>query len=1108
MSLRAYGALAGVVAIAAAVGIAQIVSTGAHAKRPVVHVSKQAATDSSEATPGEGPVGTLDDFLAAQRAYPADVVPPAVADQAEETFNAIAAKDAHDGDPKAKGKWDLYGPVVHATEPGVLAFSGATNDTASRTTALVVSPDCGAPQRKHDAVCRVWVGASGGGVWTTDNALAPDPSWTQVSPDDLDQNSVGVLALDPTDKQGDGLYLGTGEANRCTSGCEAGVGLYTSKDGGKHWKHLKAQCVSNATYPCATPNQDAFLGRGIRAIVVDPNHRDHLFVGSALAVRGLSHVIGGGGQTRIEPGANAPGLYESTDGGDHFTMVWDGNAKALPGGTSFGINDAELDPLDPNVVYASAFDAGLWRRDAGAGQTSFNQVFAPQFVPPSCSPAPGSGTCAFNGTDRTMFALTSKNGHTRIYLTDGTQNVAPTGLTGTTSPYAANFWRIDNANQPAATLLASQAAGATVPAGAGNPFPATYNGWQKLTSNTTASPYYATIDFCTAQCWYDENVYTPAGLPDTVYIIGSYQYGELPCNTKGVGCGNGRSNGRAVIYSTTAGDPDPTAAGAGVNRTFTDLTFDSQNVPASWCALGSAELTFGGVTAPNQCTWAADSIHPDQHVIAVNPSNPTQIFEGSDGGLIRTSGDFGDLSSRCNTNERPLLGAASLANCGRLLSRVPTRIDHIDTNYSSTLQFVNVAINPLSSCEVMGGTQDNGTWSNLNGCDNNTWPQVIYGDGGNAGYDKTTAWRFNEFTSGASDSNFENGDPTKWVITSAPVVRSGEGPAFYWPQISDPNPPAGTHPIFSGAKHVWRTWAFGAGKPHAVPQDKSPDIAGYEKTCPEFTAFSNDPNCGDYQPLGGPYCENPPTPPATPTYPACINGPGDLTGTGYGTDRSGGVISWLARVSTDHGTLWAATGAGRIFVTHNADAVDPATVTWHRIDNASSPTRYPSGIYVDPADPSHAWVSYSGYNANTPATPGHVFDVHENGTAPNSGTFRNLDVESAADEFPTPSSDGDLPVADVVRDDATQTLYAATDFGVLRGDDDGTRWHVTKGMPRYEVMHLEIQPSSRVPTCTAGPSCPRVLYAATHSQGVWRMDLGEAKKGNGNDGNGGKGKRK
>ena len=48
-------------------------------------------------------------------------------------------------------------------------------------------------------------------------------------PKQLDQNSVGVLTLDPTDKKHDTIYLGTGEANRCGSGCEAGVGIYRSK---------------------------------------------------------------------------------------------------------------------------------------------------------------------------------------------------------------------------------------------------------------------------------------------------------------------------------------------------------------------------------------------------------------------------------------------------------------------------------------------------------------------------------------------------------------------------------------------------------------------------------------------------------------------------------------------------------------------------------------------------------------------------------------------------------------------------------------------------------------------------------------------------------------
>ncbi len=719
---------------------------------------------------------------------------------------------------------------------------------------------------------------------------------------------------------------------------------------------------------------------------------------------------------------------------------------------------SRLDPLDPATVYASAFDQGIWRRspalDGSATPTDFRQVFAPLF--------PGGGT------DRSAFALTVKNLHTRVYVGDGTANA-----NGVSAPTAAQFWRTDNANQPAATLLASQTAGKTPPA-ATTTGPQTYNGWQNLTSNSTASPYFATDDFCTGQCWYDDVVYTPAGMPDTVYVLGSMQYGEQPCDTKGVGCGNGRSNGRTVLYSTTAGDPD----GSANSRTFTDLTYDNQDQqPAPWCAYAPY--------FPNGCVHAPNGIHPDEHAIAINPSNPTQIFEGSDGGIIRTSGNFADTSSQCDSQWRngggPLpTTSGSYTTCKRLLSRVPTQLQHIDQHLSSTIQFINVAINPFASCEVLGGTQDNGTWSNLQSCDQNTFNQVIYGDGGNAVFDVANQnWMANEFTGGFGDSNFENGNPEKWVIATAPIVNSKEAVAFYWPQTGDPNPVPGTHPIYEGAQHVWRSWAFGAGHPGDVPQDTTPDIAGYEANCPEFVTSGASAACGDYRALGGP---------------GGAGNAGDLTSTLYGSDRTGGSISWISRDSYDHGTLWAATSAGRIFVTHNADASDPATVLWHRIDSSttgSSPTRFPSSIYVDPKNPSHAWISYSGYNAVTPTTPGHVFDVTEGDPAtPGSGTFTNLNVEAGTSAFPTPTSNGDLPVNDIVRDDAHRKLYVATDFGVLRGDGDGKAgWHVTTGMPRYEVTHLEITGSSRVPTCVGGSSCPHVLYAATHSQGIWKLDL-------------------
>ena len=1033
---------------------------------------------SARTVPSEGPVGGYEAYKSAARTYPANVIPLAMVENAKKTFEKIAKQTALKSNKAlnsnnaantstattSNNHWVSYGPIQNSVQPGVLSFSGATTPTASRDSALVIAPTC------VPGNCRLWVGSVGGGVWRTDDALAATPAWTWLT-GVLALNSVGALVADPNDASGNTLYVGTGEGNRCSSGCEAGVGIYKTTDGGNSWTKLPDACVNSTTYSCANSG-DAFLGRGINGIVVDPTNPKHLFVGSALAVRGLSHVIGEAGETqRFEPGANPVGVYESTDGGNTFTEVWNGN------GSTFGVTDVGLDPQDPTTVYASAFDQGVWRRspslDGTTSATAFEQVFAPQF--------PGGGV------DRTMFALTVKNNKTRIYLTDGTA-----ASSNPAAANAANFWRTDNAGQTAAALRASQAAGATVPPGNGNPFPALYNGWQLLTAKVTSSPYYATDNFCTGQCWYDEEVYTPAGLPDTVYVIGSYNYGEQPCNTKGVGCGNGRSNGRAVMYSTTAGDPDASAAGTAVNRTFTDLTYDTQNqASATWCALGANSVTTPGF----ECLWAPNNIHPDQHAVVVNPSNPTQIFEGSDGGVIRTDGTFGDLSFRCNSNERPLLGPASLANCARMLSRVPNLITHIDHNLD-TLQFIGVAINPSNPAEVQGGTQDNGTWSNNNPEASQTdWPQNIYGDGGNSGYDGTNpTWRFNEFTSSATDANFENGDPTKWVIISAPLANSGEAVGFYWPQVGDPNPTPGTHPIYSGLQHVWRSLAFGAGaNPTAVPQNTTPDIAGYEANCPEFTVNFNQPGCGDFQPLGGPLCAAPSTTPPPPPPGSCGNTPGDLTGTVYGSDRTGGSISWLARNKADHGTLWVTTSAGRIFVTHNADASDPATVSWHRIDNATSPTRFPSSIYPDPANVNHAWITYSGYNATTPTVPGHVFDVLEGGATPGSGSFTNLNVERGTDAFPTPTGTGDLPVNDIVRDDARKNLYVATDFGVLLGNSDGKgSWLVTPGLPRFEITHLEIEPSARVPTCvgTGKKGCPNLIYAATHSQGMWKLPLG------------------
>ena len=44
--------------------------------------------------------------------------------------------------------------------------------------------------------------------------------------------------------------------------------------------------------------------------------------------------------------------------------------------------------------------------------------------------------------------------------------------------------------------------------------------------------------------------------------------------------------------------------------------------------------------------------------------------------------------------------------------------------------------------------------------------------------------------------------------------------------------------------------------------------------------------------------------------------------------------------------------------------------------------------------------------------------MREGGTVPGSGVFTNLNVERGTAAFPTPTNTGDIPVVDIVRDDA------------------------------------------------------------------------------------------
>ncbi len=833
----------------------------------------------------------------ALRAYPEVDVTIEQTLNAQRAFGAIRARGLGHG-KNTVGQWTMVGPS-NALFPAVLAFSGNDYTTAGRITALAIAPTCAVGNK-----CRVWAAAAGGGVWRTDNALAGSgPSWAYVS-GSFATNAIGALTYDAARGT---LYAGTGEPN-ASGDSEAGLGIYKSNDGGDTW----------AALPGIAPASGAFLGgpfahgRSISAIVVHPGNASILYVSTARGVRGVSSATGGA--TSNPPPTLAPpfGLWKSTDGGATFSLIWNGNASIR------GVNKVALDPNNPDIVYAAAWQQGVWRSVSGG---AFTQIVTP--------------AAPTQNTDRAEFAVTPiAGGKTRMYVGDGS-----TGA-------------------PASKVLRSDDAAAAVPT------------FANLTNVQNAN-------YCTGQCWYDNFVYTPPGYPDVVYLGGSFQYGEF----------GGRSNGRAVLLSTDAG------------VSYTDMTWDASSD-----------------TAPT-------GLHPDHHAMVTVPGNPLLFINGSDGGLFRSSGTVSNVAYQCSARG---LSAASLALCQQLLSRVPTHLFSMNKGMS-TLQFQSLSVNPFNPKHLMGGTQDNGTYETTGSAV--VWPGIMYGDGGQSGFSASDgALRFNTFTGQANDANFQNGDPTKWVVIGGPIASSPESALFYPPIIADPNPAVG-QTIFQGSQSVWRTQNWGG------------DQAYLEANCPEFTTASNNPACGNFVRIGP-----------------------NLTAAGLGT-RGGGNVGALARAKGDTGTLWAATTTGRVFVSSNADA-PAASVTFTRVDSTAvnAPGRFVSSIAVDPANPNRAFISYSGYNFNTPAQPGHVFEVTFNG-ATATWLDRSYDI-------------GDLPATSVAYDDVTGDVYASSDFGVMRLAAGTSSWVVAGvGMPFVEVAGLTIVPGARK------------LYAATHGRSAWGLTL-------------------
>ena len=168
----------------------------------------------------------------------------------------------------------------------------------------------------------VYVATASGGLWKTTNG---GTRWTPIF-ERQNTISIGDIALEPDNP--DVVWVGTGESNVRNS-VSFGDGVYKSTDGGKSWQHMGLRDTER-----------------ISRILVNPRNRDVVYVGA------LGHAFAPN-QER--------GVFMTTDGGKSWT-------KTLYIDAEHGVADMDIDPQNPNIVYAAmwSFERKPWTHRSGS----------------------------------------------------------------------------------------------------------------------------------------------------------------------------------------------------------------------------------------------------------------------------------------------------------------------------------------------------------------------------------------------------------------------------------------------------------------------------------------------------------------------------------------------------------------------------------------------------------------------------------------------------------------------------------------------------------------------------------------------------------------------
>ncbi|HEX8907524.1 MAG TPA: hypothetical protein VF771_21965, partial [Longimicrobiaceae bacterium] len=423
-----------------------------------------------------------------------------------------------------------------------------------------------------------------------------------------------------------------------------------------------------------------------------------------------SIAIPAGSPSTVYVGAAQGGVWKTIDGGKNWAALSDNEL-------SLAIGALAIDPSNPQVIYAgtgegnfagdSYYGAGVLKStNGGASWTMLAQAtftgtrFSRLFVTP--------------GTPSRLFAATGKG----VYRsTDGGVN-----WTQMSSGIPGGFPATDVCVDPSTptTVYAAvwgQGIYRTTNAAAATP------AWTKLVTGLPASGF-TRIALAVAPSA-PQNVF--ALIADSSYNItgffrstnGGTAWSAIPLPGGSIG-GQGFYNLNVAVQPNNAG------------------VVYLQGISLWKATLAVSTWTIVNVGAP---------IHPDNHALAFDPTNPLVIWAGSDGGIYRSPN--GGATWDDTVNEGPCI----------------TQFEFIDHH-------------PTSDAVVFGGTQDNGTEQYRN---SPVFNHADDGDGGFCAVDSVDPRNVISTYYGASPKrSIAGGAFGSWMSVSAGLL----GPALFYPPLA------------------------------------------------------------------------------------------------------------------------------------------------------------------------------------------------------------------------------------------------------------------------------------------------------------------------------------